>query len=357
MWYCINNKKKDQGTAAAKAPNDIFTIARETGCEEVVFYQPVKHKSLYLTRFMAMFTGMRNWRRLYRTVKPDSVVILQHPNENIVIANRRIPKYKQKKNLKFVALIHDLDSLRTAFASRNPDALNNRNNLADEVLLKKCDCIICQNDSMKQYLISRGFDAEKLVTLEIFDYLHSCNLPESRDLDRSIMVAGNLMAEKCGYLYSLIDTPRDYTIHLFGPYYVEGEGRKNVEYHGVVPSDELPGKLQGSFGLVWDGSEMETCAGSTGEYLRYNDPHKASLFLSSNLPVIIWKEAALAPMIEENRLGVTVNSLQEIGEVLDRITPEEYAEYFQNVTKMGERLRSGYYTQKAIEGAKSIVQP
>ncbi|NRO11242.1 Beta-1,6-galactofuranosyltransferase WbbI [Lactobacillus helveticus] len=50
---------------------------------------------------------------------------------------------------------------------------------------------------------------------------------------------------------------------------------------------------------------------NTGNYLRYNDPHKLSLYLASGIPVIIWKKAAEAKFVEENKVGITVDSLED----------------------------------------------
>ena len=56
---------------------------------------------------------------------------------------------------------------------------------------------------------------------------------------------------------------------------------------GSFLPDELPSALEGSFGLVWDGDSSKTCSGVFGEYLRYNNSHKASLYLASGFPIIV----------------------------------------------------------------------
>ena len=57
-----------------------------------------------------------------------------------------------------------------------------------------------------------------------------------------------------------------------------------------------------NFGLVWDGTSLDGCNGRYGEYLKFNNPHKTSLYLSCGIPVIIWKEAALADFVEEHKV-------------------------------------------------------
>lgn len=350
MLFCINNKKRDRGTAGAKAPRDVFTVLQGMGAKEIVFYEPHKFKQLRVTRFFAFFTGVRNWLRLYLCVGKNDWIILQHPYENVVVANKMIHVCKTRKDIHFIGMVHDLDSLRRLVSASEKDKayMDRRNARSDEILLKKCDYIICHNLSMLNYMVSRDFPEEKLIPLEIFDYLHECSLPE-RVRDKSIVVAGNLFRQKCGYLYNLLELDRDYTIHLFGPNYTESTEYKNVNYHGTLSAEILPEKLEGAFGLVWDGTELDTCSGSTGEYLRYNNPHKASLFLSSGLPIIIWDEAALAGFVKENGVGITVKSLRDISTAIDAVTEEEYNVMLENVNKIGARLKSGYYTSAAIQ--------
>ena len=101
----------------------------------------------------------------------------------------------------------------------------------------------------------------------------------------------------------------------------------------------------GDFGLVWDGESLDECSGIYGKYLLYNNPHKLSLYLSSGKPVIVWKQSALAPFVEENGLGVAVGSLAEL-ENLD--LRANYESYKKNVMEMKKKLGSGYYLTQAI---------
>ena len=123
----------------------------------------------------------------------------------------------------------------------------------------------------------------------------------------------------------------------------------NITYHGAFPPDEINNQLYSGFGLVWDGSSIERCDGNTGEYLKYNNPHKLSLYLVSGIPVVIWKEAAEAKFVEEYGLGITVNSLDELGEKFASLSEEEYFEMVKRVAVVSERLKNGYYLTQAIK--------
>lgn len=105
---------------------------------------------------------------------------------------------------------------------------------------------------------------------------------------------------------------------------------------------------------MWDGDSLLTCNGVFGEYMRYNDPHKVSLYLSSGLPVIMWKEAALADFIVTHNVGFVVESLTEIGNVLKQMTPEQYREMQQNTLALAQKLRQGHFIKTAIKKLDSL---
>ena len=134
-------------------------------------------------------------------------------------------------------------------------------------------------------------------------------------------------------------------------FFDEGEANTNLVYNGSFPAAELPEKLSADFGLVWDGTSAETCAGHVGEYLKYNNPHKTSLYLASGIPVLVWKEAAIADFVTANKVGITVDSLFEAEEAIRAVSAEDYREMCANAGKMAERLRSGYYFYAALDAA------
>ncbi|WP_216243071.1 hypothetical protein [Faecalicatena faecalis] len=341
--------KHNQATAGVKAPDDVSEIAHNLGAQEVVFTPSKSYKNVNITRFFAFFVGLKNWWNLMSSIQKDSWVLLQHPNENILVANRFIDICKRRKGTKFIILIHDLESLRKSSGLEDGKCLEGRSYLADEVLLKKADFIICHNKTMKQYLVDRGFEEERLIPLQIFDYLHTSFLPEKRIRTKSVVVAGNLVRHKCEYLYRLIEKKDlDFNLNLFGPNFDGAIENANVKYYGQCSPDELPEKLEGAFGLVWDGIEVEGCRGNMGEYIKYNNPHKCSLFLASNMPVIIWREAALAEFIQSKGLGIVVDSLLDIGDIIEKISDEEYNEMLENVKRVGDKIRSGYYLSYAL---------
>lgn len=129
----------------------------------------------------------------------------------------------------------------------------------------------------------------------------------------------------------------------------------NVIYDGVLLPDQIPKVLTKGFGLIWDGDSIETCKGGFGDYLRYNNPHKLSLYLSSGLPVIIWKNAAEAKFVEENGVGYTVESLHDVQKLMEMISENKYKKMAERVREVSKRLIDGEYMQTALTNAMSII--
>lgn len=279
----------------------------------------------------------------------------KHPFYGFRLTYLWISFIRKWKGCRFIVLIHDINSLRKG-GNNYTKEINSTGRFADNQLLKQFDAVICHNDRMKEYLVSLGHRADKIICLEIFDYLTEVNVSD-RSLSGvpSIAIAGNLGEKKSGYIYKL-DFPKDIlTVHLYGRGFEASEASANLVYHGSFEPEELPQYLTGDFGLVWDGISIETCAGNTGQYLRYNNSHKLSLYLASNMPVIVWDEAAMAEFVLSKNLGFTVKSLAEIPERINALSPSQYQEMCEAARKEGEKLRNGYYTKKAIEQALQVI--
>ena len=351
--YYLNQNRNKVNNASFKAPADVEEICRRRGFISFnIDCFPKEKNRLYQKIWLAVYC-VGWWKRLYRMLKPGDIVIYQHPLYGVRIAKKWITRARQKKDCKFIALVHDLTTLRghivgTLKGNHETDVLS------DTVLLKCFDEIICHNDRMREYMIRQGFDEEKLITIDIFDYLTASEEKDkSQGFSCSVAVAGNLNPHKSGYIYKIKDGGhnKNLEINLYGPNILKQYLRDGMTWYGSFDPAELPFRLKGSFGIVWDGESAETCSGNTGEYLRYNNPHKVSLYLAAGLPIIIWKNAAMADFVLHNRVGIVVSSLFEIEDAVKRITEEDYREMCENALVISERLRSGFYFSLALDRA------
>ena len=207
--------------------------------------------------------------------------------------------------------------------------------------------MIAHNPIMKSVLVEKGLPEYKLVSLEIFDYLIP-NYQEKDGLskDQPIIVAGNLAQEKAGYLYQLPARP---AYNLYGVGFDESRALENEAYFGSFLPDELPAALEGGFGLVWDGDSAETCSGVFGEYLRYNNSHKASLYLASGFPLVVWKQSALSHFVLEKNCGVAVESLHDLKNTIENLSDADYQELVANAKNIGKKIRDGFYLTSALK--------
>ena len=106
----------------------------------------------------------------------------------------------------------------------------------------------------------------------------------------------------------------------------------------------------GLFGIC---ESINTCSGSLGEYLRINDPHKASLYISTGIPVVTWNNAALAHLIEKYGIGITVRSLSELDSKIVNITDKEYQSMKEKTENLGEKVKAGYFIVNAVSNLLS----
>ena len=243
------------------------------------------------------------------------------------------------KNNKTIIILHDIDSLR---------GLNN-NNLKKEIcLLNNANYIIAHNNKMTEFLKQNGFK-NYILNLTVFDYLLNKPFPkQNTELGTNIVFAGNLSKSEFLNLKQISDL--DIIFNLYGPNFGQIKNKSNnIVYKGNYNPELVPYKLEGSFGLIWDGDSLETCSGDYGKYLEYNNPHKLSLYIAAGIPVITWKGAAIADFIKKYNIGFTVNSIYEISEIIGKMTLSEYEEYKNNLKGLQEKVCSGFFTKMALE--------
>ena len=334
--------------AGTKATADIAVVAESMGFTRVPVSMDTTVDSS-VGKLIRQKGYFRDWNLAYKTIEPNSIVLLQHPFHHKQLTREKILwRLKNIKNVRFISLIHDVEELR---AFRYNDYYAHE----FQTMLALADVIIVHNHSMKQWFLEQGVEREKLITLEIFDYLYDDTGNKEYHYSRSITVAGNLDTEKCGYIGQLGGL-KEIPIDLYGPNFDESlNAFTNISYHGSFPSDEVPYQLDKGFGLVWDGESIEGCLGLSGQYLRYNNPHKLSLYIASGIPVVIWKEAAEAEFVSKNHLGLCVDNLHEMQDQLNQLTEEDYREIRESVKSVKQKLLSGTFARKALEEALNLL--
>ena len=337
---------KDSGVrnAGNKARNDVEEIVKREG------YQPLLltvEDWYQMGTVKAQQHKAKALAQAFSQLKSGDQLLIQFPMLHHSFFTTRLVRKIQRRGVKVYFIIHDLEALRYAYLDTVPLKHKIRVHLQESSLLKIADGVIAHNPIMKSVLVEKGIPEHKLVSLEIFDYLIP-NYQEKDGLskDQPIIVAGNLAQEKAGYLYQLPARP---AYNLYGVGFDESRALANETYFGSFLPDELPAALEGGFGLVWDGDSAETCSGVFGEYLRYNNSHKASLYLASGFPLVVWKQSALSHFVLEKGCGIAVESLHDLKETIDNLSDADYQDLVDNAKRVGQEIRDGHYLKTALK--------
>jgi hypothetical protein len=310
---------------------DAERILLAKGFEPIFF---PNHNSFSLSAKAARFLFLL---KIFNSIKKNSVVVFFHP----VYArmNRLLLRLLYIKGVKLISFIVDIEGIRDS----------DKKILAAEITkFKTCNYFIVHNDKMKSFIKELNPNSICSV-LCFFDYLVQ-PLFADRGKGDNIVFAGNL--EKSKFLSYLNGLP--YTnlhFNIYGPGIPENVWRyKNIEYHGIHKPGDIFKTVKGSFGLIWDGESIDSCTGSYGEYLRYNSPHKLSLYVISNLPIIVWEEAASAELVKKYEIGFTIKTLHEIEDKINILSETEYRQMQINMQPLAEKLSKGEFLSDAIDG-------
>lgn len=323
-----------------KAKEDIDVIMAQEGFRNVAVSLS-SHNAV--ARFISKLLSVL---LLVLRVHKGDVLLVQYPFKKYYSL---VCQLTHLKGGKVITLIHDLGSFR-----RKKLTVEQEN-----VRLSHTDVLIVHNEAMQQFLVEHGFK-KPIVTLGIFDYLAPTpgNTPvKEANEPWQVVYAGGLAKRKNTFLYLLDE-------HIQGWYFnIHGKGLdeeftkdwKNITPCGFIKSDDFIHQSIGHFGLVWDGSSIDECAGDWGVYLRVNNPHKTSFYLRSGKPVIMWSEAALTPFVLREGAGIAVSSLREIGTALAALTPAQYETMCNNAKAVSQKLANGYYFKEAFASAIKLL--
>lgn len=314
--------------AGAKAPDDVRAVCAGLGIRN----HDVTADGMSLRSVWALGAGMLNLiGRL--ALRPNRVVVVQYP------LGRGLELLPNFLSSPVVAFVHDLESLRKS-ASHQREYAN----------LDRYDAVIVHSDAMAD-MVQSALPNKLIIVLGCFDYLtddlHERS-PSTQRPDR-LYVVGNLHPDKAGYLYRL--EPTKVPVNAFGPNCETGSLPSSVSWGGTLLPDRPTLPAANGFGLVWDGDSPHELRGATGRYLRYNMPHKLSLYLAAGIPVIVPQETASAEFVQLHGVGYAVRSVYEAAQRVNDCTPEGWLHLRKGVTRIRDEVVSGRHTINAVGAA------
>lgn len=326
----ISKNYRDRYTASSKAKIDCEEIIRRKGYVNIGL--PISFiQNCFIGRVVTFLSILVSFIRMPQ----KSIVFLQYP-----VYGFKWQILRASRKNKVITIIHDLNILRGARF------------FSEKKYIELTDVLIVHTEAMKDWC-TQNMNCRKIVVLGLFDYLapHNQYITHRYNNIKTIAFAGNLAKSTfIDYLhYSKLQ------IDLFG---VGVEARKLdpcCKYRGCFSPSELHKHIHSMFGLVWDGDSIHECTGVNGDYLKYISPHKTSLYLSCGIPVIVWKKSALANFIEKNNIGVSVDSLENIDQIIGNMSQDNYYTLQTNVRKIQYRILDGAFLDKALMLAEQYV--
>lgn len=319
----ICESQKENYNAGPKAPRDVSNIlSTKYNCEVKSFFVNTSKKKSRILSFIK-----KNFFCL--TFNSDDIILVQMPFLRTKVFERFVERNK------VVLLIHDLVGLRY-------DDIRKEN--AEISIYKKAFKIISHNENMTKYLIDRGVNADNIVNLELFDYLtNDFECKKKSCFDSTIVYAGNLNLKKAPFIEYLDKINMNFNLYGIG---FQKENSSKIKYLGAFSPEKLPSVMVGDLGLVWDGepNQVDSTYG-VKKYTKYNNPHKVSCYIAAGIPVIVWREAAIASFVKKNNIGYCIEELNDI----NKLNFLDYNEKLQNVKVISEKVRNGYYLEAAIE--------
>ncbi|MBS1947507.1 MAG: hypothetical protein JST47_07040 [Bacteroidetes bacterium] len=274
--------------------------------------------------------------KTFFSLKKGSVVLVQFP-------------LYAKMNKMLLRLLHFRRSILTVCLIADINGLKDGNNelLQNEIKeLKRAQYFIAHNQSMKSWLL-KHIPFAKCSLLYFFDFMTTGNnVPKKKSFE--IVFAGNLA--KSLFLEDLGNIITESLKFLvYGPGVTKKmKSQKNFFYKGVFPPYGLPQKIEGSFGLVWDGDCIDDPCGSIGHYMQYITHHKVSLYILTGIPVIIYENAGSASLIRKHKIGFTISGLNEIEQKINSISEAEYQQMVNNMKPLAGKISKGEFLKEAI---------
>ena len=320
----------EQKTAWTKARKDVLHLMREAG-----------YSTLHLPEGLSPAAWLNAILRLDRMVGSGGHIVIEYPFEQRKRAYV-LSLFCKLRKARLYALIHDLDSLRHQDSSAEREL----------AILRLFDGLVSHNPVMTQWLRQGGLRG-KVVNLNLFDYCGDTDRAwheSSMASPLKVVSAGNLSYPKARYIYDpRLGQLRNVRLSLYGAFFeADRMPPSPVEYKGAFDPDTPALDDSYHFGLVWDGTGVESCEGNYGHYMRYNNPHKLSLYTMLGLPVVVWKEAAIANFVHGRGIGVAIGDLRELGDLSRSVSNFEYVKMAANARRLSHKVRHGDFLNGAL---------
>lgn len=342
--FFITYRNGVKASAASKPVIDTSKTLHKLGYQDysLIFDNDTKNLKFY-------FTVLFSFARFFFQIKNNSIVATQYPITTVNYLFIYFIKFAHFRGIKFITIIHDINALREQASQED---------IQKELkILSAYHGIVVHNSIMEKWLVENGLRKKvKTIPLIFFDYItppQKLAAAPDTPIVNEIAFAGHLA--KSEFVYKL-DNIKNWKFHIYGgDFDLRKNSNINTIWKGEFSPDEVVHKLEGSFGLVWDGSEasdLQKCR--FGNYMYYNNPFKFSLYLAAGLPVIAPENAAIAKAIEKYQIGFLINNLADLDEII--INDSQYAAMKKNVKAIQKDIIAGNFLHKAVTRLEELIE-
>ena len=338
----ISRDYYNQTSAGNKAKTDTEETLVEMGAINLGLHRTIKNSKIF-----AFFRNLAGIIRACILLKKGDILFLQYPIKKYFTFICTVARFKGAKT---ISLIHDIGSIRTHRLTTQQEVKR----------LSHSDYILATNNKMKEWLISNNFQ-KPIEGLGLWDYrspyFNKNSHPICNPGNISSVYAGAIHVRKNPFLIQLSKKLKTWNLIIYGKK-EELTGWANnplITFKGFVQPDEFIRTVKADFGLVWDGDSLDTCSGIFGEYLKWNTPHKVSFYLRAGLPIIIWKQAAVTPILEKAGVCIAINTLSELEQKLNELSSDELSKMKENTKRLAERLNQGFFLRQALDNYLSVI--
>ena len=327
--FYFSEQSDPEKHAGYKARQDVESIVLKR-------YKPLYP---YICKNKNRIIQIKNLFKELRKVKKNDYIFIQYP----LVTFNKIANIILKTK-KVILLVHDLNELR----------FGKTNTTEEKNVINNASIIISHNAKMTEYLKTHGVEENKIFDLNLFDYLSdNDNEIDHAEDSNCICFAGNL--EKSNFIYSLSENIIELGINVYGINFNKDKSDKRINYMGSFDPEIISSVIKGKYGLIWDGEQTTTCSGCMGNYMRYNNPHKLSMYIAAGMPVIVWVQSAVSQFVEKYNIGFSVESLDDIPDIIKNITEKNYQMYRKNVLKIREKIIRGDFLNQALNNVESYI--
>lgn len=339
--YYIKFGISQKSNAGSKAMKDIMLLLEVQGYKPVLSLPTTANKIIKLIDIPILLLTL-----IFKIRKNGSIIYFIPSN---ILRIKFLKAFRKVIGFKLICFINDIESMRMEKSEKYTHAEMNSISVADIVLVP--------NDNSVQILRNKYHFTNHLIPVGVWDYLNNFKYIASEHTanmafhNKFVAFAGNLNKAPFISELSLVNL----NFKIWGSSTEEKQDR-NIELMGKKTPDELIENISGcTWGLVWDGTSIDTCCGHLGTYLRFNNSHKCGLYLAARVPVIVWEESGMASFVNKYKVGICVSSLHEAADIINSMTPNEYIIYQKNVQSIGPLISKGNFFLEAIKKAEKLV--